>query len=92
MLDTERQYFDEHREELLREYPGKFVLIKGQEVIGAFDTIQEALAAGAQQFGLSEFLVRRTDEKRGICYFHGYARAGVRCAPVCSGDRACACV
>jgi len=31
-------------------------------------------------------------KKRGIRYFHGYARAGVRYAPVCSRDRASACV
>ena len=41
---------------------------------------------------ISHRAVWRADEKRGIRYFHGYARAGVRCAPVCSGDRACACV
>lgn len=62
MLDTERQFFDEHRDELLRQYPGKFVVIKEHRVLGSFDTIQEALGAGAREFGMSPFLVRRTDE------------------------------
>jgi hypothetical protein len=62
MLDTERQYFEQHRGELLRQYPGKFVVIKEDELLGSFDNIQDALGAGARQFGMSPFLVRRTDE------------------------------
>jgi hypothetical protein len=63
MLDAERQYFEQHREELLRQYPGKFVVIKEDELLGSFDNIQDALGAGARQFGMSPFLVRRTDER-----------------------------
>ncbi len=63
MLDIERQYFDQHQEELLRQYPGKFVIIRDERVIGSFDDLKQALSAGAQQFGLSPFLVRRTDER-----------------------------
>jgi hypothetical protein len=62
MLDAERKFFDEHREELLRDYPGKFVVIKEQQILGSFDTIQDALGAGAREFGLASFLVRRTDQ------------------------------
>lgn len=62
MLDTERQYFEDHQPELLKEYPGKFVIIRDQEIAGSFDTLQDALVAGTRQFGLSSFLIRRTDE------------------------------
>jgi len=62
MLDVERQYFEDHQEQLKRDYPGKFVVIRNQDVIGSFDTMQDALSAGTRQFGLSAFLVRRTDE------------------------------
>ena len=62
MLDTERQYFDQNRQELLRQYPGRFIIIKDQQVRGPFDTIQDALGAAASEFGLSSVLVRRTDE------------------------------
>ena len=62
MLDTERQFFEEHRDDLRQKYPGKFVVIKEQYLLGAFDTIQDALGAGAREFGISSFLVRRTDE------------------------------
>jgi hypothetical protein len=63
MLDSERQYFMDNRDELLQRYPGKFVVVKDQRLLGAFDTIQDALSAGAREYGMSSFLVRRTDEQ-----------------------------
>jgi hypothetical protein len=63
MLDTERKFFEENQEDLLRKFPGKFVVVREAEVIGSFDTLQDALSVGARQFGLSPFLVRRTDER-----------------------------
>jgi hypothetical protein len=62
MLETERDYFDKHRDDLLRQYPGKFVVIKEEQLLGSYDTIQDALAAGAREFGMVSFLVKRTDE------------------------------
>ena len=62
MLETERDYFDKHRDDLLRQYPGKFVVIKDQQLLGSYDTIQDALGAGAREFGMVSFLVRRTDQ------------------------------
>jgi hypothetical protein len=63
MLDVEREYFEGHQEELLRQFPGRFIIIRHQQVVGPFDSLQEALSAGARQFGLSPFLVRRTDDQ-----------------------------
>ena len=59
MLDTEREVFEQQRNELLAEHPGKFALIKGSEFVGAFNTIEEAITEGARRFGLQPFLVRQ---------------------------------
>ncbi len=64
MLDAERQFYSENLAQWLGQYPGKFVLVKGQELIGAFDTAEEALAEGARRFGLEPFLVRRVQERQ----------------------------
>jgi len=61
-LETELKYFNEHKAELASRFPGKFVVVKGESAAGGFQTIQEALGAGARQFGMESFLVRRTDE------------------------------
>jgi len=63
MLDVEREYFEAHQEELVRQFPGRFIIVRGQEVLGPFESLQEALTVGARQFGLTPFLVRRTDEQ-----------------------------
>jgi hypothetical protein len=63
MLDTERQFYSENLAEWLRQYPGKFALVKDRELIGTFDTAEEALAEGARRFGLEPFLVRRVQER-----------------------------
>lgn len=64
MLETERQFYSENLASWLTQYPGKYALVKGRELIGTFDTNEEALAEGARRFGLEPFLVRRVQEKQ----------------------------
>jgi hypothetical protein len=45
MLDTERQFFEENRDNLLRMFPVKFVVVKDRQVLGAYELIEETLAA-----------------------------------------------
>lgn len=61
VLQEERQYLDEHISSWLGTCPGKFVLIKGNELSGVYDTQEEALSEGARRFGRSSFLVRRVE-------------------------------
>jgi hypothetical protein len=57
-LDQEIATYQRHLPELL-EQQGKFVLIKGNEVAGTFDSYQDALTAGYQRFKLGSFLVKQ---------------------------------
>jgi hypothetical protein len=47
-----------HLPELLQQQ-GNFVLIKGAEVAGTFDSYQGALTAGCERFKLASFLVKQ---------------------------------
>lgn len=62
MLDTERKYLETHREELLRQYGGRFLVIKGEEVTGAYDTLNDALEGAALRHGLDNVLIRRPSD------------------------------
>jgi hypothetical protein len=62
LLETERQYFESNLPHLLTKYNGNIVVVKGNELVGTFDTVQEALEEGARRFGLDSFLVRRIEE------------------------------
>lgn len=62
MLEAERLLYDGRAADWAREHPGKFVVIKKDEIVGFFDTLDEALAAGGSKFGLQSFLARRVGE------------------------------
>lgn len=66
VLENELRYFEDHKAEWLKVYNGKYVLVKGTELVGFFDTAETAVAEGIKKFGLVSFLVRRVvpnDEK-----------------------------
>jgi hypothetical protein len=65
MLELERRYYSKHLNRLMKDFPGKVVVIKGESLIGAYDDIDQALSAGASRFGLDSFLaipVGQTEE------------------------------
>ncbi len=66
MLEREINYYNEHLPEWLDRFAGRVILIKGNEMIGTFDTDQDALAEGARLFGRESFLVRRVQETQPI--------------------------
>ncbi|HUP61674.1 MAG TPA: hypothetical protein VNA69_14785 [Thermoanaerobaculia bacterium] len=61
-LETELRYFDEHRSELLREAAGKFALVKGEKLIGVFDSETAAIRHGYETLGNVPFLVKQVAE------------------------------
>jgi hypothetical protein len=64
MLEKEREFFKKNLPELLAKSNGRIVLIKGEELIGIYNTPEEALSEGARRFGLQSFLVRTIAEKQ----------------------------
>ena len=58
ILSREKIYLKENHEVLLKEYPGKYLLIKGASVHGAYETLEEGVTEGAKLFGTDPFLVR----------------------------------
>ena len=58
MLDTEVKIFEQKLPELLRTSLGKFVLIKGSQIIGVFVAMEDALNSGYEKFKEQPFFVR----------------------------------
>lgn len=59
MLEQERQYYEENKEAWLTQHRDRFVLVKGRDLLGVYNTIDEAITEGARLFGLDSFLVRQ---------------------------------
>jgi hypothetical protein len=62
VLDTELETYEKNRERLLGEYEGKYVLIHGDEIVGAYESKIDAIHLGYQKFGNVPFLVKRVVE------------------------------
>lgn len=65
-LEKELATFDSMKEELLKNYSGKFALIRGDKFVGAFDTASNAYQEGINQFGKEPFLVKRISEREEV--------------------------
>ncbi len=57
-LEQELATFEAMKADLLRNHPGKFVLIRGTDFIDAFDTPETAYQEGVKRFGRESFLVK----------------------------------
>ena len=58
-LATELKTFGTNLPVLLGASEGKFVLIRGEEIVGVFDTQMDAVSAGYGKFGNVPFLVKQ---------------------------------
>lgn len=63
-LAEEQAYYDKHAKELLLQHPNRHLLIHGSEVVGHFESMDEAVANGIRRFGKEPFLVRRAGDRQ----------------------------
>lgn len=58
VLETELAYFEQHREEWLKVHPGKFALIRGEQLESTYDSDGNAYKAGVALWGNVPFLIK----------------------------------
>ncbi|MBY0522901.1 MAG: hypothetical protein K2R98_05865 [Gemmataceae bacterium] len=72
---TEWNFYRKQVGRLLGEgHEGRWVLIKGEEIFGIWDTEQEAKAARAQRFMMQDVLLRQILEREPVLRGGGYHR------------------
>jgi uncharacterized protein with PIN domain len=59
VLQKEVETYLAEKEELVARGEGKFVLIKGEQVVGLFESQGDALQEGYRRFGKGPFLVKQ---------------------------------
>ncbi|MEA3397937.1 MAG: hypothetical protein U9R05_10790 [Chloroflexota bacterium] len=57
-LEKEFNYYLDNQSDLLKKYEGKFLVIKGAEVIGTYDTELESLEETVKEHKLGTFLIQ----------------------------------
>jgi len=65
-LEQELQFFESMRAKWVESYKDKFVLIKGKELLGVFDTFSDAYRVGVEKFGNTPFLIKRVSEEEQV--------------------------
>lgn len=62
MLKEEFQFYLDNQSDLLKQYKGKFVVIVGQSVVGAYRSFKDAVLRSAKKYTLGTFLVQECTE------------------------------
>ena len=59
MLEKEFKYYLDNQEELLKKFSGRFIVIKGEEVLGDYDSEVEALLESRKKHEVGTFLIQK---------------------------------
>ncbi|OFY96731.1 MAG: hypothetical protein A3K10_15695 [Bacteroidetes bacterium RIFCSPLOWO2_12_FULL_31_6] len=59
MLENEFQFFLKNQKELVKKYKEKYVVIIGEEVVGSYDTEEEAYQTTSKTHKLGTFLIQQ---------------------------------
>lgn len=60
-LEREFNYYLKNQDDLVKRYNGKFVVIKGEEVIGAYHDELEAVTKTSEKHEIGTFLVQKCE-------------------------------
>ena len=63
VLQEELEVFRAEKARLLKDHAGKYALIKGSQLIGTYDTEENALTEGVARFGAGPFLIKIISEE-----------------------------
>lgn len=58
MFDKELKFFIDHQDELVREYRGQTLVIRGEKVEGVYSPTLEAYLAAQKQFPAGTFMIQ----------------------------------
>lgn len=59
MLDKEFKYYLDHQSELLKKYNNRFIVIVDDEVVGEYDSMENAYSDSGKKFQLGTFLIQK---------------------------------
>lgn len=58
MLEQSFKYFIDHQDELVKKYPNKYLVIVGEEVVGVYDSDEQAYFDSLSKYAPGTFLIQ----------------------------------
>jgi hypothetical protein len=80
ILKLERETFETNKEKLIATSEGKYVLIKGNQIINTFNSEKDAIISGIEKFGNTPFYVRKIEK---IEQTQNFTSNLIKCEPLC---------
>jgi hypothetical protein len=62
-VSRERAAYERQRERLVRDHLGKIALLRFDDVVGVFDTLEDALEEGHRRFGWGRMIFHQITER-----------------------------
>lgn len=62
MLKDEFHYYIDHQDEMVKQYDGKYIVLKNKKVIGVYDNAVDAYKLTAKEHELGTFLVQKVSQ------------------------------
>ena len=75
-LEKEFSFYRDNKKQFLKEYKGKFIVIKGSEIIGVFNEEIEAIEETKKNYELGTFLVQHVRENDDTAFFYSRIQIG----------------
>ena len=69
-LEQEYNYYLKNRRQLAKKYGGKYIVIRAEEVVGAYETQSEALEAALKKYKMGTFMLRQANKPVVPIIFH----------------------
>ena len=66
ILTHEAAFYARHKADYLRRFPGLFVLVKGDRMLGPFPTAEAAYEQGLREIGLEPVLIQQVLEEEPV--------------------------
>ncbi|MDR1316969.1 MAG: DUF5678 domain-containing protein [Spirochaetales bacterium] len=75
MLETEWEFYENNRDELVENYCGKYVVISGNTVISSYDDQKTAYREATKTLPLGSFMIHHITEEEEIVQLSPFANA-----------------
>jgi len=72
MLETEWEFYENNRDELVEKYCGKYIVISGNKVVSAYDDENEAYFETIKTVPLGSFMIHHVMEEEEVSAFSIY--------------------
>ena len=75
MLETEWEFYEKKRDEIVEKYCGKYVVISGSRVVAAYDDDNEAYFETIKSIPLGSFMIHHVAEEEEVIELSPFANA-----------------